>query len=78
MLCDAPDRSRQLVHRPILDTVLGECSTEQEFAKRRDEKSLQGPASILPFHNCVLYQMRETETASEGRGRGRGTGLGSG
>jgi len=57
------DWPRRLVHRSLRDAVLGECSTEQDFAKGREEKSLQGLTSIFPFHNCVL-SMRETETAS--------------
>jgi hypothetical protein len=54
--------SRQSVHRSTRDTILRECSTEQDLAKRRDEKSLRGLTPALPFHNCVLSK-HETETA---------------
>jgi len=57
LLQDA-DPSRRLVDRTIRDTVLGECSTEQELAKRREEKSVQGAALVLPFRNCVLSSKR--------------------
>ena len=62
------DWSRQLVHRSIRDTTLRKCSTEQDFAKRREEKSLQSPASVLPFHNCVLSKREIGNGEVEGRG----------
>ena len=38
----------------LWDAVIGKCSTEQQSASRREEKSFQGLTSALPPYNCVL------------------------